>query len=46
MSLEILQLSEPSLSAFSCLEQDVKGARMLAWGRDSACERERAARVS
>lgn len=50
MSLEILQLNEPSQSAFSCLEQDVEGVRMRACGRErsseSACERERAARVS
>lgn len=37
MSLEILQLNEPSQSAFSCLEQDVEGVRMRARGGESVC---------
>lgn len=44
MSLGILQLNEPSQSARSCLEQDVEGARLRAWERGSASERERASR--
>lgn len=39
MSLEILQLNEPSQSAFSCLEQDVEGVRMRACGRERVCVR-------